>query len=298
MGYTKLAMAVRPRRKIFIINFYFVEAIDTMNKRNLHVIIAMYLLIFVSCGKSPPGMVDLHQDEQFEDSDAPTKYIHKNVSFQSPWGYEKADNASRYYPLLVSGMWGEGRKYYNVVAQEYPAFVIDYQKSSSSDGQALGKWIKTAIDSGFRIDLNRIYLTGFSYGGSSSYPLAKGMYTEDIYFAAIIRVAGQSQSDLGNEIAQQTAVWYHIGLLDTKTRVDVAKKALEYMRNYACNSTVVENETSDRIDGYERTTVTLTRSGYPMFKYSEYAGMGHTPNPCYADDALFSWLFNHSLEYR
>jgi predicted peptidase len=195
-------------------------------------------------------------------------------------------------------MWGEGEGYYQAVAQDYPAFVVDYQKSSASDGQALGQWIKSAIDSGYRIDLNRIYLTGFSYGGSSSYPLAKGMYDENMYFAAIIRVAGQSQSDLGNEIAQETAVWYHIGLSDTETRVEVARNALEYMRNYECNRGAVETSTSDSITGYERTTVTLTRSGYQMFKYSEYTDMGHTPDPCYNDESLLPWLFNHSLEYR
>lgn len=269
-----------------------------MKKRNLYLIAIIYLLSFVSCEKSSSDIVDLNPKEVFEDSDAPVEYLHENFSFQCPWGYEKADNSSRYYPLLVSGMWGEGEGYYQTVAQDYPAFVIDYQKSSASDGQALAQWIKSAIDSGYRIDLNRIYLTGFSYGGSSSYPLAKGMYAEGIYFAAIIRVAGQSQSDLGNEIAQQTAVWYHIGLSDTETRVEVARNALEYMRNYECNRGAIETNTSDSKTGYERTTVTLTRSGYPMFKYSEYTDMGHTPGPCYTDKSLLSWLFNHSLEYR
>ena len=256
------------------------------------------MVSLVSCEKSSSGKVNLNPEETFEDADAPVEYVHDSLSFQGPWGYDKAENTSRYYPLVVSGMWGEGEGYYQVVAQEYPAFVIDYQKSSRSDGQALGQWIKTAIDAGYRIDLNRIYLTGFSYGGSSSYPLAKGLYAEDLYFAAIIRVAGQSQSDLGNEIAQQTAVWYHIGLSDTDKRVEVARSALEYMQNYECNSGVVKTISSDSITNYARTTVTLTRSGYPMFKYSEYTDMGHTPGPCYTDEALLPWLFNHSLALR
>jgi predicted peptidase len=269
-----------------------------MKKRYLRLIAFIFLLSCVFCEKQDSALADLNPEETFEDADAPVEHVHENLSFHSPWGYEKADNASRFYPLLVSGMWGEGEGYYQAIAQDYPAFVIDYQKNSASDGQALGQWIKSAINSGYRIDLNRIYLTGFSYGGSSSYPLAKGMYAEDMYFAAIIRVAGQSQSDLGNEIAELTAVWYHIGLSDTETRVDVARNALEYMRNYECNIGAVETNSSDNITGYERTTVTLTRLVYPMFKYSEYTDMGHTPGPCYKDEALFSWLFNHSLKYR
>ncbi len=271
---------------------------NEMKKINLHLIAVVFLFLISSCEKQTLEQIELNPEETFEDTDVPVEFVHEELSFESPWGYNKTDNASRYYPLLVSGMWGEGENYYQAVAQDFPAFVIDYQKSSSSDGQALGKWIRSAIDAGYRIDSNRIYLTGFSYGGSSSYPLAKGMYEEDMYFAAIIRVAGQSQSDLGNEIAKQTAVWYHIGLNDTETRVEVARKALEYMRNYESNSNASEIQTSDNITGYERSTVTLTRSGYPMFIYSEYTGMGHTPGPCYTDEALFPWLFNHSLKYR
>jgi len=252
----------------------------------------------VSCEKSEHHIIDLNPLETFKESDAPTEYLHENINFKSPWGYEKADNTSRKYPLLVSGMWGEGSKQYQSVAQKYPAFVIDYPKKSANDGQALAQWIKSAIQSGYRIDLNRIYLTGFSYGGSSSYPLSKGMANENIYFAAIIRIAGQSQPDIANEIAQQTAVWYHIGLSDTGTRVKVARNALEYMRNYACNTRAVETTNSDNITGYKRTTITLSRSGFSMFKYSEYTGMGHTSGPCYTDKSIFTWLFNHSLEYR
>ncbi|MBN1115933.1 MAG: hypothetical protein JXA77_01920 [Bacteroidales bacterium] len=267
---------------------------QALKRRSLYPAIILLLMAFVSCEEEHI----LNPKETFEDSDAPVEFIHENQVFQSPWGYDKSENASRKYPLLVSGMWGEGQAYYKTVAQDYPAFVIDYQKSSSSDGQSLAKWIKSAKDAGYRIDMNRIYLTGFSYGGSSSYPLAKGMYSENTYFAAIIRVAGQSQSDLGNEIAEKTAVWYHIGLSDTETRVEIARTALEYMRNYECNSKAAETKISDNLTGHERTTITLSRLGYPMFKYSEYTDMGHTPGPCYTDEALFAWLFNHSLEFK
>jgi hypothetical protein len=265
-----------------------------MNKPRAILLTTLCLLTFFSCEK----MSDLNPEETFTDSDAPVVLTHENRDFQSPWGYEKENNAERYYPILVSGMWGEGQRYYQDVAQDYPAFVIDYQKNSSYDGQVLANWIRSAVAAGYRIDTARIYLTGFSYGGSSSYPLAKGMYAEGLYFAAIIRCAGQSQSDLGNEIAEQTAVWYHIGLSDTETRVDVARDALEYMRNYTCNKRAKEKTSSDDITGYPRITVTLTRHRLPMFVYSEYTDMGHTPGPCYKDEELFPWLFNHSLKYR
>jgi predicted peptidase len=275
-----------------------------MKKHNLYLIAILSLLASTACKKSDsnpapsPATEELNPKETFVDADAPVEYTHESIVMHCPWGYKKTANAARSYPLVVSGKWGEGMGYYNAVAKNYPAFVIDYQKSESTDGQALAKWIKSAINAGYRIDINRIYLTGFSAGGSGSYPLAMGMYAQGVYFAAIIRVAGQSQSDLGNNIAQKTAVWYHIGLSDVAERVEVASNTLTYMRNYACNKGASETKTTDTKTGYTRTTVTLTRAGSPMFKYSEYTGMGHTPDPCYKDGDLLPWLFSHSLKYR
>ncbi len=64
------------------------------------------------------------------------------------------------------------------------------------------------------------------------------------------------------------------------------------------NGHISQSMKDDDITGYARTTVTLTRSGKPMFKYSEYAGMGHDPSPCYRDESLFPWMFSHTLAPR
>lgn len=253
--------------------------------------------VFVVNAASVSGeaRLDLNPVERFDESDTPANYTFGSLVFKGPWGYNKPENAQRSYPLLVSGFWNEGSDHYAAVSQTYPAFVLSYQKDSEADGRFLGQWITNAIAAGYRIDINRVYLTGFSRGGSGSFPLARGMHEVGRHFAAIIRGAGQSQPDLGNEIAQKTALWYHIGLVDGPTRIQVAREALAFNRGYACNREAVESQTSDTLTGYARTTVTLTRSGLPMFRYSEYAGMGHTATPCYADSALFSWLFNCTL---
>lgn len=242
---------------------------------------------------------DLNPVETFDETaDAPASMTFNSLPFQSPWGYGKAENASRLYPLFVSGYWNEGEGQYRAVAERYPAFVLSYQHNTVDKGKALGEWITAAIASGYRIDPNRVYLTGFSMGGSGSYPLARGMQSAGRYFAAIIRVAGQSESDLKNEIAEKTAVWYHIGLTDTDTRVTVARQALALTRAYACNAEAVETTVTDTMGGYPRTTVTLTRSGSPMFKYSEYENMRHSSGACYQDPELFPWLFSHTLKNR
>jgi len=122
------------------------------------------------------------------------------------------------------------------------------------------------------------------------------MYNKDKYFAAIVRVAGQSQSDIGNAIAEKTALWYHIGLLDTEQRVQVTRTALENFRGYESYADAVETTTDDTISGKERTTVTFTREGIPSFKYSEYPEMYHESGTCYDDPELFEWMFGMRVE--
>lgn len=238
----------------------------------------------------------LNPVETFSVDDEPEGFESGELKFAGPWGYDKTENASRRYPLVVAGFWGEGVGQYEKVAKRYPAFVLEYQKDGTGDGEALADWIDAAIAAGYRIDPKRVYLTGFSRGGSGSFPLARGMYNKGKYFAAIIRVAGQSQSDIGNAIASKTAIWYHLGLDDTEERVNVARDTLAKTKAYACNKGAKETTRKDSIAGHARTTVTLTRSGKPMFKYSEYAGMDHTSGPCYEDDTLFPWAFSHTLE--
>ena len=239
--------------------------------------------------------LDVKAQAAFDPSDAPKSYSFGSLVFQGPWGYDRPENATRSYPLLVSGFWNEGSDHYAAVSQTYPAFVLSYQKDAVADGAFLGHWVTNAVAAGYRIDLDRVYLTGFSRGGSGSFPLARGMHEAGRHFAGIIRGAGQSQPDLGNAIAEKTAVWYHIGLTDGPTRVAIAREALGLNRCYAFNREAVESQTSDTLTGYTRTTVTLTRAGRPMFRYSEYVGMGHISAPLYKDPALFAWLFDCAL---
>lgn len=253
-------------------------------------------LLAVSCAQEADDEARLNPEETFTQVDTPLSYTVAALNVTGPWGYQKSANKERLYPLLVSGCRGEGESNYQEIEQRYPAFVIDYQKNGVSDGEKLADWIDLAIAEGYRIDPNRIYLTGFSMGGSGSFPLARGMHNKGKFFAAIIRVAGQSESDLGEEIAKETAVWYHIGLTDTEKRVQVARQALETFRVYACNKKAKETTETDDITGHERSTITLTRSGTPYFKYSEYTDMGHTPSPCYKDKELFPWMFSMSLD--
>ncbi len=139
-------------------------------------IIIITLMIIVSCSNQVSDTDSaeditslLNPTESFQESDAPTEYEYDSVSFTGPWGYDKTANSLRKYPLLVSGAWGEGETQYSSYQKIYPAFVLDYEKNTESAGQLLADWITDAVAAGYRIDTDRIYLTGFSMEGSGSY---------------------------------------------------------------------------------------------------------------------------------
>jgi len=221
-----------------------------------------------------------------------------SFSLVLPWGYGRTANASREYPIVVNGCWGEGGQFTEAVRKKYPAFFLDFNNYSTEEHGALLADLLDVAKAGYRIDMDRVYLTGFSQGGSGSFKLVRGMLTKDKLFAAIIRVAGQSESVLADEAVAKTSLWYHIGLSDTSTRIQVARATYADLKARAVNASAIESTATDSITGYTRATKTLTKNGIEIVKYSEYEGMGHDPAPCYKDPALFDWLFAQSLAIR
>lgn len=237
--------------------------------------------------------------ETFADSDKPDTNKLQTLKLTTPWGYNKAENAGRKYPLVVNGNWGEGNLFSEDVRKKYPSFYLDFNHhTTESDGATLATLIDEAIRTNYRIDTNRIYLTGFSAGGSGSFKIVRGMLSRGKLFAGIVRIAGQSESVLPDGAVNKTSLWYHIGLKDLPVRIDVARATYMNLKGKSANATAVELITTDTITGYPRITKTLTKHGIEIIKMSEYEGLGHEPGPCYKDPALFDWLFSQSLSNR
>ena len=223
----------------------------------------------------------------------------KGVSVTTPYGYDKPDATDRRYPIVVNGCWGEGWAFTDKIRAQYPAFFLEYQKASEADGEALADILDAAVAQGLRIDLNRVYLTGFSKGGSGSYKLVRGFLKKGKRFAAINRVAGQSETVLPDEAVAATSIWFHIGTQDSPTRVEVTRKAYENLKKHPLNRGAVETTATDeKTIGHKRTTKTLTKDGVEIVKYSVCEGMGHDPKPVYKDPEVFKWMFAQSLEKR
>ena len=241
--------------------------------------------------------------ETFEDGDAPYTITVDGSHFSTPYGYKRAANGDRKYPLVVIGRWGEGKGYFNdEIRKKYPSFYLEFQYSHESDGARLADIIDAALESGLRIDAGRILYTGFSAGGSGSFKLLRGMASKGKYFAAINRVAGQSESVMEESATGKTTLWLHIGLKDVPRRVEVSRDLYQNLKNHPVNAGAVETYVSDTIENpgkpgekVDRNMWILTKDGVEVVRYSEYPSRGHEGWLGYADNYLFEWIFGREI---
>jgi len=226
-----------------------------------------------------------------------------------PWNYDKPINSGRYYPLFVylhglssSGIPGVLPCFYNDDAemQNYPCLIYLPHTAGSWNNTILISQIEN-IRSSYRIDNNRIYLMGYSMGGSGSYSLANAYYDyNQQLFAGIVRMAGQSQTTVRDAIADKTSIWYHVGADDTELRVQVAADSYAFLKNYPGNAGAIETSKAVPLASYPGTTLTLTDNGLEIVKYTVYDspvahGISHLP---LLDPYVLQWLFTQSLDQR
>jgi predicted peptidase len=177
----------------------------------------------------------------------------------------------------------------------YPCFVLVPQTNGSWDNDKLINLIED-FKKNHRIDLNRVYLIGYSMGGSGSYSLANAYYQYNKHlFAGIIRLAGQSQTTLEDSIVKHTSVWLHIGLKDSELRIQVTRDAYDFLKSSHLQA--IETTSKVNISPYSGTTVTLTENGLEIVKKTEYNNVGHSINNLpFADEYLLKWLFSQEVK--
>lgn len=231
-----------------------------------------------------------------------------------PWEYNAEVNSNRTYPLVVylHGSGGAGNiSYLNYIGYDNPdddydnETALNFQKTYTSFTlipQTYGGWdnsklIKLVEDikSKYRIDESRIYLIGYSMGGSGSWSFMNAYYDYNEHlFAGNIRLAGQSQTSVRDAIAEKTGIWLHIGLNDTEQRVTVTRDAYQFLQDYHPSATESINDVP--IEGYVGKTYTLHLNGREQFKRTEYEEVGHGVSSFpFKDPKLMQWLFSQRL---
>lgn len=268
-------------------------------------------IMLFSCSKTYTN-----ESEIFKSSDRPYFEYNSAENYYSlaPWNYEKETNLSKQYPLIVYLHYAGGagkisdlkflgydskNLFTNSQALDfqlnYPCFVLAPQTNDQWDNDKLISLIEK-FKKNNRIDTSRIYLIGYSMGGSGSYALANAYYQNNKHlFAGIIRLAGQSQTTLEDSIVKNTSVWLHIGLKDSDLRIQVTREAYDFLKNN--HPRAIETESKVNISPYSGTTLTLTEDGIEVAKKTEYNNVGHGINSLpFADEYLLKWLFNQKIK--
>jgi predicted peptidase len=236
-----------------------------------------------------------------------------------PEGYDIADS-SRSYPLVVylHGSAGRGsdnqkqldglgylgygiRSLSGRFQTEHPSFVYVPQSPLNSPwrGEVLEEIVETIehLKTVYPIDPRRLYLIGFSLGGSGSYELANRYYQEKGQsFAAIVRMAGQlSYSETVYDVVAKSAVWLHVGLQDTPLRVDMAREAFKKFKERHADS--VETMHTIVVDGYQGNTSVLKVGEVDLARFSVYPDLGHGISylPAVYPDVL-TWMFSKEID--
>jgi len=229
--------------------------------------------------------------------------------FCVPWSYRNPSNIGKKYPLFVylhgSGSSGEPLILPCLLSdtdkKTYPSFVYLPHASGGWNNAKLISQIETLLSLYPEIDADRIYLMGYSMGGSGSFALANDYYdSKGRLFAAIVRMAGQSQTSLRIAINNRTSIWYHVGLSDTPERVNVARDTYGLLKAYSGNISAQETISTVPIQSYPGITKTLTKGGIEIVKYTEYnSPVGHgISNLPLLDPLLLKWLYSQSLSKR
>jgi predicted peptidase len=223
-----------------------------------------------------------------------------------PYDYNPATTAKK-YPLFVYLHGANAKAGVDVLPcfispkerETFPAFVYVPHTKGNWDNTKLIAQIEE-IKGKYPIDVNRLYLMGYSMGGPGSYSLANDYFgRKGQLFAGIVRMAGQSQATLCDAIVKKTSVWYFVGLADTDLRVKIAQEAYSFLKGK--NPDAVETTLPVSAEtGHAGTTLTLRKNGIEIVKYTRFdSPVGHGINSFpLKDPAVLQWLFSQSLEKR
>lgn len=184
--------------------------------------------------------------------------------------------------------------------KKFPCFVYVPQcpLGTSWEGEILNDVIETIehLKITYPINTNRLYLIGYSMGGTGTYELASHYYDfNGQLFAGIIRLAGQgSFTNRVHEVIAKSSIWIHIGQKDTSLRVEKANEAYAMIKRSYSNPP--EKRQRINISGQQGETFTLVIDGNEKIKKTEYFTMGHGISMLPFDNPnVLEWLFSQKL---
>jgi poly(3-hydroxybutyrate) depolymerase len=174
------------------------------------------------------------------------------------------------------------------------------------------------IKAAFHIDTRRIYLTGFSMGGSATYLLANEYYKQKgQLFAAIVRVASNSddkRTALADGIIAKTSIWLQVGEKDgafgrrgyplsliegayTNLKARYGAGATETSESrWVSYGDFLSGDSTEVMRGGCTENSRILTSGSRETRKTVYVGENHiVVSFTFCDDGFAPWLFSKSI---
>lgn len=239
--------------------------------------------------------------ESFVPGDAPTSFKLEGFTWEPPWGYNKPENVDRKYPLVVFTLRHEASPFFTTeIRKRYPAFFVTADSSTDAEAAVFAESVNKLINTHHhRIDISRVYLTGFSWGGACTFKFVRAFHARGQPVAAVSRIAGDTEPNYIPAAVGNTTFWLHVGLEDTAARIARIRNLYAAMKADPGNAGAVESTVNDELlyNGTTifRTTKILTKHGIDIVKCSEYHNQGHACYAFYIEPAFFEWLFSRKV---
>ena len=250
-----------------------------------------YLMLLRACHQSRQGVVDIQEEgnARLRAFISPIDQTFQTYSLSIPAAYDPAVP----WPLIVS-MHGHGwfRPFQGHPAPVYSgAFCLSPQGRGATDYKDLGEVdVLAAIDEvmrDYRIDPNRIFLTGSSMGGTGAFHLAT-RYADR--FAAIFPIVGNAD----NQAWTRRWGWnrrFPGRFDDLRLAVQESHTARAYAANLINLPTYILAGAGDVVvpPEHSRNMANILRSHGANMEYREYPGVGHGGFPKPALDDGLAW---------
>ncbi len=270
--------------------------------------------------------------EVFDESNRPELeyYPLEDYFLVKPWNYEKENNSSRKYPLLIylhgpgqtknlKNLSYMGMGYYdwsddvNNMTKEFQKDIADRFRKTypcfTFVPQGYDGWSTTRIiaqieqlKEDYRIDPKRIYIHGISDGADIIYPLAKEYYIQKEHlFAGIIRLNGAGgEFKLPEAVIEKTPQWFGVGGKSPHCSAEI--DTFDRMKSHPANkkSDVTEKRNyyiNGKVDsGRLASTVTLSRDGVEFIKQTVLPDADNFVSSLpFEESEMLKWLFSQTL---
>ncbi len=284
-----------------------------ISQSNIFVFFLLFSQFIIA--QAPYGNAGDHTAVTLESADAPNGYYE-----YLPTNFDQSSGNT--YALVLffhgKGERGDGNSNLDKVLKhgppkliengtDFPAIVISAQSPKSSGTFSPSDFtnLYDYIIANYPIDLNRVYVTGLSAGGGSTWNALKADYTK---IAAAIPICGAGGVNNPSDFLQQTPIWAHHNFSDgtvgrgqtinNMNRIANTGNSVMEVYPYGSGGTVADNDQTMQFDTTNKVWSSAIGINSPSDKmsFTLYRNGGHDAwTKTYNNQDVWDWLFAQRL---